>query len=150
MLILLCQWIQAGKDLKDFLKDNEGLLIREELSWRFLTNLLFQCSNLEASLPVYRKVSQTKAVPLIMNCQSSFEFEKNEKMIPVKLVEQVMEEGVGIFQYGWRNSSSPMGKSKFLNYLLEREVFETDDKNIFSNGHVDVFFDRQGQVYLDG
>lgn len=60
-------------------------------------------------------------------------------------VETVLSEGVGILSLGVGAAS--LGKSSLLNDLImpleseaSHEFFETQDRNVFSNGQVDVFF----------
>ena len=56
-----------------------------------------------------------------------------------------MTEGVGILSLGF--GSNCMGKSSLLNRLImpkgancNHEFFETQDRNVFSNDHIDLFF----------
>lgn len=60
-------------------------------------------------------------------------------------LESVLCEGVGILSLGFGTSS--LGKSSLLNDLImpleseaSAEFFETQDRNVFSNGQVDLFF----------
>lgn len=60
-------------------------------------------------------------------------------------IESVMCEGVGVLSLGF--GSSGMGKSSLLNQLIlpagaehSHEFFETQDRNVFSNDHIDLFF----------
>ena len=71
-------------------------------------------------------------------------------------------EGIGAFSFGigtW--ATFPCGKSEISNMVTKPRVnptqvsFDTYDNNVFSNGQVDVFFDkcyqqRNGWVFMDG
>jgi len=49
---------------------------------------------------------------------------------------------------GSKAKINPIGKSQFLNDLIhpqndsKDEIFETQDRNLFSNGQVDIYFGK--------
>ena len=69
-------------------------------------------------------------------------------------------EGVGVFAFGvGKNAKNPCGKSEISNLIVTPKFynrsFDVYDLNVFSNGQIDVFFekcfqDKSGWAFMDG
>jgi len=142
----LCQlWteVSQGRDLSSYLEDWRGLRQATVLSKRFLVSYLLQNVDDQLREELVQKLmdqNQEEAapasVPLLLPCQSL-----NDQIQKYKFnhyIESNMEESVGVlsFGFGFGSDFKKTGKSHFLNRLIfplgDREVFETQDKNLFS------------------
>ena len=57
------------------------------------------------------------------------------------------EEGVGVFAFGvGKHATNPCGKSEISNLIVtpkfDNKSFDVWDLNVFSNGQIDVFFEK--------
>ena len=96
-----------------------------------------------------------------MNCLVSYESRKQNLLYLPEIAFNMLE-GAGIFNLAAGNRSIyQIGKSQLLNDILfptsefEHNAFEECDDNIFSNGQIDVFFEKSFEikrniVILDG
>ena len=82
-----------------------------------------------------------------MNCQQTFK-DSNFMNYNQELVFSISDnEGVGVLAFGvGKNATNPCGKSEISNLIVtpkfDNKSFDVYDLNVFSNGQIDIFFEK--------
>ena len=124
---------------------------------------MLEMSNVELRSRILYYQSETFAVPLIYQSQIAYERRTPTlRYVPEMLFN--MLEGFGVLSFGVGSKCCMQsGKSQLLNDLMlpysnqdsEHSPFTESDKTAFSNGQVDVFFEKafdnkRDAVFMDG
>jgi len=107
-----------------------------------LINLCLHKIDKNSQFELLKHFNEKQAIPLVVNCQNAAEV-RIKRLVYVDQLKELIKDGVGIFQFGLGpNAVMQIGKSQFYNDFLTdltskengSEIFETEDRNVFSNG----------------
>jgi len=156
-------FILRKENIEDYESELQQKISDINVSVRFLMSFLLQSADLGLRARLNHYLCMNLGVPMIMNCQKTFREQTNRMIFNSELIFSIEEsEGIGAFAFGVGTEATfPCGKSQIANMITKpranptQPAFNVNDSNVFSNGQVDVFFDRcyqdrNGWVFMEG